>query len=507
MPLPVLRFAAIAFSLTLLTTLAYPKAKWHFAQVDGFSIYSSASAKETQKAIANFRDGRAILKMLMPNLAKEQTVPLRVIVCKGNRTLDAFAPLYNGKPKDIGGFFTQDFEGPIAVIRTDFDDDFNRHIIYHEYIHYLTRNSGINLPPWFGEGIAELFATPTKDKQGLVVVGDAPPAALFQIANRSLLPMQRLFAINFESPEYNSDQHGAGVFYAQSWAFLHYLMFGDNDLPPNSDQAIFEHVFNGKVIDEPFLQKTIGIGYEELGERLKKYCNGGRFMRRAFKLEETEEPIDYQPRPLSEAETKLMMGMLTLKTRSPQEAYPLLAEAAKALPENPTAAAYLGYHALAQDQIEYAIPELERAIELGSDSPYTYLNYARALLSQKIGEAAWQSDTLGQEETAAILSLLFKARSMAGAFDQKLYERIGETWLSSTVVPEDSHIAVLIEGIYAFPSNVQLGSYLAAHYIRVNNPKEARRIIDHYYPGPMNPAQRANFKSLLAWLDQTESSL
>lgn len=75
------------------------------------------------------------------------------------------------------------------------------------------------------------------------------------------------------------------------------------------------------------------------------------------------------------------------------------------------------------------------------------------------------------------------------------------------VTPEDSHISVLIEGIYAFPSNKKIDLYLATLYMKTGNLKEARRLIDHYYPGRMDPTLRTNFKNLAEWLSEAEASL
>lgn len=474
----------------------HAKIKWYEAKTSAFTAYSNTSKKDVEKTLEQLTDAKLILETLMPQLIRHQEPPLRVLICRGSGTMKSVAPLYGGKAKNLAGFMTKDYEGPILAIRSDYDDELNRHVIFHEYIHYLTRNSGRYLPPWLSEGIAELFASAKRYSKEQVIVGDSLKYNLAIIEQRGLIPFERLFAITRNSPEYNSSKHGSHTFYAQSWAFLHYLMFSEADLPPNAYQTFLARAFNGVPIDEAFVEETLNMNLKQLGSRVRNYCIGGKFSRHIYPLTSQSKSLTVNLRQMSEAEIQLMTGMVLLSTRGTSEAYAKLAHAAKALPQNPLAAAYLGYHSLRQEQFDSAAESLSRALQLGSESPYTHLNYARLLLREKVGDNGWRSDSLDTENTAKILTLLFKAKSIGGDFHEGIYQRIGETWLSSQITPEQKHIAVLVEGIRKFPTDKWIALCAATLYAKIENYDDALKIIFHYNRAPISSKLRKQFESL-----------
>jgi tetratricopeptide (TPR) repeat protein len=59
-----------------------------------------------------------------------------------------------------------------------------------------------------------------------VIVGRPAPWNLKLLQRTSALPMEKLLAVDQSSPEYN-ERDRTSIFYAQSWALVHYLMHGD----------------------------------------------------------------------------------------------------------------------------------------------------------------------------------------------------------------------------------------------------------------------------------------
>ncbi|MFN2386887.1 MAG: hypothetical protein ABR576_11500, partial [Thermoanaerobaculia bacterium] len=102
--------------------------------------------------------------------------------------------------------------------------------IYHEYPHFFLQNNFPPVPRWYDEGLAEFYstfrATDREARIGLTV--DEHVLLLRQVP---LMPMEKLFAVTYESPEYNEELK-QGIFYAQSSAFVHYLMRGEQDRKP-----------------------------------------------------------------------------------------------------------------------------------------------------------------------------------------------------------------------------------------------------------------------------------
>jgi hypothetical protein len=90
-----------------------------------------------------------------------------------------------------------------------------------------------NFPPqplWFEEGTAEFYgsfrATDREARIGLPVEDH-----IARLRESKMIPLERLFAVDSDSPEYSADER-RGVFYAESWALVHYLLRGNPSRTP-----------------------------------------------------------------------------------------------------------------------------------------------------------------------------------------------------------------------------------------------------------------------------------
>src|SRR5438132_806730 len=61
-----------------------------------------------------------------------------------------------------------------------------------------------------------------------VEMGRPIPSHVVALRSETPLPLRELFAINTSSKEYNEGAH-LGMFYAESWALVHYLMLGSTE--------------------------------------------------------------------------------------------------------------------------------------------------------------------------------------------------------------------------------------------------------------------------------------
>ena len=98
------------------------------------------------------------------------------------------------------------------------------HSVFREYVHTLLQSND-RLPLWMNEGLAEFYANSIIEDDR-VVLGKARADAILYLRNESLMPLTRLLQVTRESPEYRNEDR-TPLFYAQSWALLHYLRVGD----------------------------------------------------------------------------------------------------------------------------------------------------------------------------------------------------------------------------------------------------------------------------------------
>lgn len=484
--------------LFLFPTLCWGAPKsWRQAQTGSMTVYSNASESRTESLIQELRDAEAAFQLLFPKLKGDADRPLRVIVCNDWKSLEALVPLYEGKPKKLGGMFSQDFEGAFMLIDSSDGFESARHIVYHEYIHFLTAQRDFYMPPWLGEGLAELFATIETDrKKGVVRVGNALEVRAQTIRSERLMPFDRFFAVTRGSPEYNSSNHGRGVFYSQSWLLLHYLQMGQHDIERAS---VLE--FLGLAVSKPFFSEAefeaaLGFGYKELEKRLTRYARSGRFNILGVALPDLVERPEVDLRAMSDGELDLLVGSIQLKTRGEKEAYAELSRAFEALPQSADAAAFLGYHAWLQDDFEDAVRYLKLALERGTESALTYLNYAHALLKSVNPKNNLGPNRYGLELSREALSALKKAREMSGAFSPALYYRFGEVLLGTRLDLEDQDFALLIEGLKAYPKDEQIAFYLALHLERSGQFETALKVVDRYSAMGLQGQALGNFNGL-----------
>jgi len=95
--------------------------------------------------------------------------------------------------------------------------------VLHEYVHYLLRRRrGVNLPPWFDEGLAGVLST-AEFARDAVVVGELPTRALRRAIRGT--PM-RLPAVLDAEDFWDWHPVRRRAFYAWSWAFVHRLLLG-----------------------------------------------------------------------------------------------------------------------------------------------------------------------------------------------------------------------------------------------------------------------------------------
>src|SRR5207244_8368198 len=106
-------------------------------------------------------------------------------------------------------------------------DPFN--VIFHEYTHLLVNNTMGNVPVWFNEGLAEYYSTFTISDGRKVVLGKPISNHVFLLRQNKMLPLRTLFQVDQHSPYYN-ERDKQSIFYAESWALMHYLILGAKKL-------------------------------------------------------------------------------------------------------------------------------------------------------------------------------------------------------------------------------------------------------------------------------------
>ena len=200
---------------------------WIRVQSSSFVLVGNASERDIRKVATQLEQFRQAFSKIFTRLKINSSVPTVVIVFKSNSAFRPYKPLYNGKPVELAGFFQAGQDVNYIALTSEFRESFPFATVFHEYVHFLTEDLTSQLPVWVGEGLAEYYSTfEMSDGDRKVWLGKAIANHILLLRQERLLPLSVLLTATHESPYYN-EKNRQGVFYAESWALVHYLMIAD----------------------------------------------------------------------------------------------------------------------------------------------------------------------------------------------------------------------------------------------------------------------------------------
>ncbi len=225
-----LTFLFFVFALVGAAPQAYGKEQWTSVRSKNFYLVGDASEKELTRAAKNFEEFREALTRLFPTLRFNSPVPITVIVFNNEKSFKPFKPLNEqGKPTEwTAGYFHPREDANYIVMSADGDRQQVYKIIFHEYFHFVAKNTfgRSQMPPWLNEGLAEYYDSTEIAGSDRVRVGNLNNNHLYTLRNNRLIPLDEFLAYDHYTLN-RQKGHGANIFYAQSWAFMHFLIHGN----------------------------------------------------------------------------------------------------------------------------------------------------------------------------------------------------------------------------------------------------------------------------------------
>jgi tetratricopeptide (TPR) repeat protein len=205
-------------TLALLSSIAAARGPepWTLARSSHFEVYSDAGANSAPALVAAFERMYAFFERQV-GAAPDAHRPARII-CFG--TAQEYQAYRLGASADAYYVGTEgrDYIVMPAFVPGDF------HFAAHEYAHLLIRSSGLSLPRWIAEGVAEVASTVQIRERSSSVGGDLPARSRLLRA-RNWVALSDLFRFG------ERDVAGQSVFYAQSWALTAMLMLSPEYAP------------------------------------------------------------------------------------------------------------------------------------------------------------------------------------------------------------------------------------------------------------------------------------
>ena len=354
-------------ALLCLLWIAVPTAaeKWTYGSSEHFDVYSTGGDRTARGALTYFEQVHAYFAVVFRQspAIKART---RLIVFSNTRQ---FAPY---RPNESAVAFYQPGPDGDYIVIERLDED-SQPIVVHEYAHLFIKHGGANYPVWLNEGLAEFYST-MKAEGGSMTVGRVPLQRLGYLRSGvGLLPLERLFAADHESAEYNSRQH-AGVFYSQSWALTHMLRMSDRY---RAKWPEFHALVTSGTSSANALQRAYGKSLEAVRTDLLNYISQNHYLYFAdvSKVPRSEEK--YVTRAVEPFEADLVTANLLASSPDGEES---ARDAFARLEEQKSQDLGLlearGYFELRRGTRETALAYFARAVTAGSRNATLYRDYA-----------------------------------------------------------------------------------------------------------------------------------
>src|ERR1041385_5339977 len=204
---------------------AHAKDEWLQVRSKNFYLIGNASEKDIRKVGTRLEQFRETFRLLFTATRFSSPIPTNVIVFKSDSAFKPFKPLRNDGKADsfIAGYFQPGADVNWIAVSTEGDDKNTFSTIFHEYVHSMvnTNFGKSEVPPWFNEGLAEYYSTFEIDEAQKIKLGLPENNHLYLLQQSKLIPLDQLFKVSNEQLT-EQGNHSRSIFYAESWALIHY---------------------------------------------------------------------------------------------------------------------------------------------------------------------------------------------------------------------------------------------------------------------------------------------
>lgn len=370
-------------------SLAENRPAWIEVRSPNFIVVTNANERQARRTAYQFEMIRAVFRDFFGQTGKSQEPPVTIVAAKDENTLKALLPEFWARKGSIhpAGIYLNTGDTGANYIGLRLDVSLNQDAyepfepVYHEYVHHLTRRMMAHLPLWLVEGLAEFYGNTRMENKNVFVGAPSTSHVLF-LRQKSLLPLDTLFDVNYSSPYYHEESK-ASIFYAESWALTHYLIIRDSKEKTHRMTDLLALLAKG-VDQQEAAKQTIGDS-PVLETALRAYVQKSEFRVASVAPPKIDEN-GFQVRGLTDAESLAARADFIAHDNHYSEAQTMLEEALKLDPKLSAACESMSFISLQQGKQEEAAKWAEQAIALNPQSYWGNYYYAMSLLRAHHGD-------------------------------------------------------------------------------------------------------------------------
>ena len=455
--------------------VAEGKDQWIQVRSKNFVLIGNASEKEIRRVGTRLEQFRETFRNLFKTANLTGSIPTNVIVFKSASSYKPFKPLRGDGKADTGiaGYFQPGEDVNYITLSTEGTDEDTFGTIFHEYVHFIldTNFGKSDVPLWFNEGLAEYYQTFEIEEDITVKLGLPQSGHLNLLQQSKLMPLDMLFNATHQQV-HGTGGHSRSIFYAQSWALMHYLI--QNGKSETLDKFLSQ--MRSGTAAQPAFEQVFQSTYKQMESDLKKYVSKGTYQYNQIKFKsKLTFDNEMQATVLDEPTSNAYLGDLLYHSNRADDAEPYLAKALSAAPDHPLANTALGMVKIKQRKFDNARAYLEKAIQSDPRNHVAYYQYAY-LLSREGRDEFGYVRNFAQETADRMRQALRKAIALNPAFTES-YEMLAFVAVVNNDELDDA-VVQLQKALKYQPGNQRYALRIAEIYSRQNKLAEAKAIAE-----------------------------
>jgi len=304
-----LALLALTFSLS---ALAADQPPWLEVHSTHFTVITDAGDKKGREVALRFEQMRAVFATLLSKERLNQPIPLTILAFKNDQSYYQAAPLHDGRPIDVPGFFLPGEDQDFIVL--NLSEEVPWRAVAHDFAHMLLND---NYPPaqgWFDEGLCEYFSSIHVDNRQVQIGGDpelpraaaqgllgnqgetTPQKSLTESLNaQAWMSIPDLFTMKHDTAS-NAEGTRHTLYYAESWIVMHYLLHQQKLAETG---MYFDLVLNQRMPVEEAIQKAYSMTSAQLEQAIKDYFHSQAAL---FTALDSARPAPAEPANAANAE-------------------------------------------------------------------------------------------------------------------------------------------------------------------------------------------------------------
>ncbi|HYG11259.1 MAG TPA: tetratricopeptide repeat protein [Pyrinomonadaceae bacterium] len=490
----VLAALCLLYVVSPAATATAAKDGWVGVRSPHYLLVGDTTESEIREVAIRFEQFRKAFSQLFPASGLSSSVPTTVVVFKDFDSYKQYRPLYQGRPTEFISYFQSGLDINYIALPLDRDRESLYVKLFHESVHLLLDSRARRIPDWLNEGLAQYFSTFEFDlAANKNILGKPVAGNLALLRKNRLLPLANLFAVDRASADYNESERN-GIFNAQSWALVHYLLTADNGRRQLQLLRFIELTAAGAPFEKSFRQ-SFKVGYETMEEELREYVRRENYRVRNTQLEDHLSVVaELESLSLTSADAHYFLGDLLLHINRYDDAARELQKAIALNPGSAIAHASLGMVRVRQRQGAEARRLLRHATSLEPDNYLTHYYYAYALSREEMGE---EQEITAYEAGAAqtMRHALRRAIALKPGFTESYRLLAFINLVTGEQLPEA--VELLRQGLKLSPGRPDLTFILAQVYLRMKETDAARATLQQLLNSGANARLRARAQTLL----------